>query len=454
MKKSVNPIKIFVVEDDPLYIRLVRYVLELDPDHEVHIFNSGRDCLDHLHLNPAIISLDYSLPDLDGKEVLKKIHQYNKDIGVIILSGQKDISVALQLLRDGAYDYIIKDNETKNRLKHTVDRLKNNIQLKREVETLKDELVDKYTFSKTIIGNSPPMQKVFKLLEKAIRTNISVSIKGETGSGKEVVARSIHYNSERRKGAFIAVNVSAIPRDLLESELFGHEKGAFTGATTRKAGKFELADKGTLFLDEIGEMETSMQAKLLRALQEREIVRVGGTETVKFDARIITATHRDLTEEVKSERFREDLYYRLLGLPIEMPPLRDRGNDIILLMRHFLGEFCKSNQLGKLTITKEAKRKLLNYNFPGNVRELKAIIEMAAVMTETETIREEDIQFNSPRRTERFLNQELPLKEYTRRIIHHFLEKYNHDVLLVAKKLQIGKSTIYRMLKEESQMEQ
>ena len=323
------------MEDDPVYSRLVKYVMELNPDHELHLFSSGEECIQNLPLNPAIISLDYSLPDMDGESVLKRILDYNKDIGVIILSGQKDISIAVQLLRSGAYDYIVKDEDTKERLRHTIERLKANISLKREVEELKDELVDKYVFTKNIIGNSKPIQKVFKLVEKAIRTNISVSIEGETGSGKEVIARSIHYNSDRRKGAFIAVNVSAIPRDLLESELFGHEKGAFTGAITRKAGKFELADKGTLFLDEIGEMDISIQAKLLRALQEREITRVGGNDTIKFDTRVITATHRNLADEVKNGNFREDLYYRLLGLPIQVPPLRERGNDIILLMRFF-----------------------------------------------------------------------------------------------------------------------
>lgn len=450
MKKNHSPIRIFIVEDDPIYVRLIKYVLELNPDHDLYVFGSGKECIDHLHLNPAIISLDYSLPDMDGKFVLENILNYNKDIGVIILSGQKDISVALQLLRAGAYDYIIKDAETKERLRHTVEKLKTNIDLKKEVEELKEELVGKYDFTKNIIGNSKPIQHTFKLVEKAIRTNISVSIRGETGSGKEVIAKSIHYHSDRRKGTFVAVNVSAIPRDLLESELFGHEKGAFTGASTRKAGKFELANKGTLFLDEIGEMDISLQAKLLRAIQEREITRVGGTETISFDTRIITATHRDLAEEVKAGRFREDLYYRLLGLPIKVPPLRDRGNDIILLMRFFLNEFCEANQLGKITIAKEAKKKLLAYNYPGNVRELKAIIEMAAVMAEDNIITDEDIQFNSPKKTEAFLRTELPLRDYTRQIIHHFLDKYNQDVLLVAKKLDIGKSTIYRMLKEEN----
>ena len=450
MKKHFSPITIFIVEDDPIYMRLVKYVFELNPDFNIHVFTTGQECIDNLHLKPSIISLDFSLPDMKGDQVLEKINNYDKDIGVIVLSGQQDIEVAVKLLRNGVHDYIVKNEETKDRLIHSLRHLSNNISLKQKVEELKDELVDRYDFTKSIIGNSKPMQKLYKLIDKAIKTNISVSITGETGSGKEVIAKSIHYNSPRSKGSFVAVNVSAIPKDLLESELFGHEKGAFTGADARKLGKFELADKGTLFLDEIAELDISLQAKLLRALQEREFTRVGGTKTVKFDARVIVATHRDLLSEVEQGNFREDLYYRLLGLPIEVPALRDRGNDILLLIRHFLNDFCKTNNLGKMTFDKEAKKKLMLYSYPGNVRELKAIVELGAVMADNGIISENDISFNSPRRVTAFLSEEFSLKEYTQKIVEHFLEKYDNDILLVAKKLNIGKSTIYRMLKENS----
>ena len=283
---------------------------------------------------------------MTGREIFEKIKAYNEAIGIIILSGQNDISVAVELLKNGAYDYIVKNEEARNRLQNALENIKSKLVLQREVEQLKDKLGDKYSFQKMAIGNSPAMQRLFKLLQKAIRTNISVSISGETGSGKEVAARCIHYNSPRKKGNFVAVNVSAIPKDLLESELFGHEKGAFTGATTRKIGFFEHAHNGTLFLDEIAEMEINMQAKLLRAIQEREITRGGGTAIVKFDTRIIVATHKNLASEVEKGHFREDLYYRLLGLPIEVPALRMRGNDILLLMRHFLNEFSRTNGLG------------------------------------------------------------------------------------------------------------
>lgn len=449
MKSKQQTTRIFIVEDDPMYQRMVKYVMELNPDHEVHLFATGQECLQQLNLLPDIVSLDFTLPDMTGVEVLKKIKAFNQDIGVIVLSGQQDVGTAVQLLKEGAFDYITKDNETKERLLNTLNHIKNHISLRQEVDTLKAQLNEKYEFGKTIVGNSKPMQEVFRLMEKALKTNINVSITGETGTGKEVVAKSIHHNSARRKGPFVAVNMSAIPKELVESELFGYEKGAFTGAAARKKGQFEMADGGTLFLDEIAELEMNMQAKLLRALQEREIMRVGGEKPIPYDARLIIATHRNLADEVKKGNFREDLYYRLLGLGISLPPLRDRGNDILLLGQGFLQEFARQNGLGKLEISKEAKTKMLAYTYPGNVRELKAVMELAAVMAADGVVAEEDIQFNSVRKETAFLTEELTLEEYKNRIIGHFLQKYDNDVLLVADKLNIGKSTIYRLLKEE-----
>lgn len=451
MKRKFEPTCIFVVEDDPMYQRMVKYVMELNPDHQVHVFSTGEECIQSLHLKPSVVSLDYTLPDMTGSEVLKKIKDYNKDISVVILSSQQDVSTAVKLLKEGAYDYITKDSETKERLLHTITHIKAQNNLKEEVDTLRQELQTTYKVDKSIIGDSNAMQSVFSLLEKAVKTNITVSITGETGTGKEVIAKSIHYNSTRKKEPFIAVNMSAIPKDLLESELFGYEKGAFTGANTRKRGMFEMANKGTLFLDEIGEMDINLQAKVLRALQEREIMRVGGEKAIPFDARVVVATHRNLQDEVTDGNFREDLYYRLLGLPIHLPPLRERGNDIILLANFFLKNFIKNNGLGKITISKAAKRKLLAYAFPGNVRELKAIIELAAVLTNNDEINEEDIRFNSPKKAAGILTNEMTFEEYKRTIVNHFLEKYNNDIDLVAQKLDIGKSTIYRMLKNEKE---
>lgn len=451
MKTTTEGIKIFIVEDDLIFAKTIRYILTLNPDHDVRVFKTGKECLNNLHLNPHIVSLDYSLPDMTGGEVLRRIKIHNADIGVIILSGQKDVATAVELLQKGADDYLTKDEANKERLFNIVEKLKKNISLQQEVETLKEELTEKYQFGESIKGNSPAMQKIFKLLEKAASSNINVSVTGETGTGKELVAKSVHYNSARKKGKFVAINVSAIPNDLLESELFGYEKGAFTGANTRKQGKFEVANNGTLFLDEIGEMEFHLQAKLLRALQEREITRIGGNETVKFDARIIVATHRNLSDLVSKGTFREDLYYRLLGLSVHLPPLRRRGNDVLILAKHFLNTTAKENNLGTMKLGQTAKDKLLSYTYPGNIRELKAIIELAAIMCNGKTIQREDLQFNSPRKNADFFLEEMTLREYNIKIVRHYLKQNDNNIPKVAKILGIGKTTIYRMLKEDEE---
>lgn len=443
-----KPIRVFVVEDDPIYNRMIKYIAELDPDHEVHTFSTGQECLESLHHKPAIISLDFTLPDMDGGEVLKKIKEYDPNIEVIILSGQQDIPTAIKLLKEGAFDYITKDNETKDRLLHAIRHVKERQQLRQDVEHLRSQLNATFQYGKSIIGHSPAMQKVFRLMEKAAKSNITVSITGESGTGKEVAAKGIHHNSLCKNGPFIAVNMGAIPENLVESELFGYEKGAFTGALTRKKGQFELADKGTLFLDEIAEMDLSLQVKLLRAIETREFVRLGGETPIRFDARLIIATHKDLSEEVRNGNFREDLYYRLLGLNIHLPPLRERGEDIILLARFFLDNFLANHQMQELSLGREAKKKLLAHPYPGNVRELKAVIELATILCDTDTIGEEDIQFHSLKKELSFLTQEMSMEAYKKQIIHHYLKKYDDDVLLVAQKLNIGKSTIYRMLKE------
>jgi len=443
-----DPVKIFVVEDDPAYTKFLKYVLGLNPDYEVDYYTTGKDCLANLYKNPAIVTLDYSLPDMPGEKVLNQIRSQDSNINVIIVSAQEKIHTAVELLKSGAYDYISKDHETKERLLNSINNARNKTSLIREIDHLKKEISEKYEFEKSIIGTSPAIKKTFSLLEKAVQTNISVSISGETGTGKELVAKAIHYNSKRKNKPFVAVNIAAIPRELIESELFGHEKGAFTGAVTRRIGKFEEAEGGSIFLDEIGEMDLSLQAKLLRVLQEREVTRIGGNQVIKLDVRIIAATHKDLAEEVKGGRFREDLYYRLLGLPIQLPPLRERGNDVLLIAKHFLDQFATENQMHKFKISPEAQEKIMQYPFPGNIRELKSIVELSAVMAEDQEIRPQDISFNSTARMESFLYQEMSMQEFMYRIIRHFLNKYDNNVLEVAKRLDIGKSSLYRYLKE------
>jgi DNA-binding NtrC family response regulator len=440
--------RIFVVEDDPLYGEMLKHHLSLNPDNEVHLFKAGSECLKNLYKTPSLVSLDYSLPDMSGLEVMRQIKKENPEIPVVIVSGQEDISTAVALLREGAYDYFVKDDDVKDRLWNIIKKIRENLLLKSEISYLKEEIGRKYEFRNVIKGNSPAIRQIFSLIEKAIKTNITVSITGETGTGKELVAKAIHYNSTRAKKPFVAVNVSAIPRDLIESEMFGHEKGSFTGAITRKTGKFEQAQGGSIFLDEIGEMDLHMQSKLLRVIQERELSRVGGNDLIKIDVRLIVATNRNLAEEVQKGNFREDLYYRLLALPIELPPLRYRSNDILILAKFFVDDFCQENKMAKLSISESAQQKLMQYSFPGNVRELKAVMELAAVLTDSDQIDEHQISFNSTNASSNFLLEENTLEEYTAKIIRYYLDKFDNNVVLVAKKLDIGKSTIYRMIKE------
>ncbi len=445
----MSQLKIFLVEDDPWFGESLKHHLSLNPDYQIDLFRTAKECLDHLHLKPDIISIDFGLPDLAGDVLLKKIHDVNKNIPVIVISGQEEVAVAVNFLKTGAKDYIIKDDHTKDMLWNSILKIRETLELKKEVEELKGQLEQKFSFEKSIIGQSDALKHTFVLVEKAIKSNINVSITGETGTGKEVIAKAIHYNSDRKKKPFVAINMAAIPTELIESELFGYEKGAFTGAQNRRIGRFEEANGGTLFLDEIAELDLNLQSKILRVLQEREIVRVGGNERIKIDARLITATHKNLSEEVKKGKFREDLFYRIIGLPIDLPPLRARGNDTLILAKYFSDEYTRENKLKPITISGSAKDKLLRYHYPGNVRELKSIIDLACVMCNGIEIAEHDIQFNNLKGDDLFSEKEKTLKEYTHDIITFFLKKYNQDVLEVAKKLDIGKSTIYNLIQKK-----
>jgi len=441
--------KIFLVEDNELYAKATKHHLSLNPDNQVEHFVSGKSCLEKLYLQPDCILLDYSLPDLSGIDVLKKVKSSQPDLPVIIVSGQEDVATAIDLLKEGAYDYIVKDENSKERIWKAINNLRENAKLRNELDRLREEVNSKYDFS-SIKGSSLPLKKVFKLIEKAIRTNITVSISGETGTGKELVAKAIHYNSKYKKAPLVTVNIAAIPKELLESELFGFEKGAFTGAISKRIGKFEEANGGTLFLDEIGEMELSLQAKLLRIIQERVVTRIGSNKEIKVETRIIVATHRNLKEEVAKGNFREDLYYRLLGLPVELPPLRKREADIILLAKFFLKRFVEENQIEELRISDQAQTKLRTYSWPGNVRELKAVIELAAVLAEDGVIEEKDLNFNTVGdELDNLVSEGLTMKDYNRKLINYYLKNHNNNVVEVDKLLDIGKSTLYRMLKNK-----
>lgn len=438
---------IFIVEDNEIYAKTLHYQLSVNPVHQVEVFSSGKEFLENINRRPDLITLDYRLPDMNGIEILRRVQKEIPGTPVIVISGQEDVDTAVGLLKEGIYDYIVKNENTKDRIWNALQHVKEKMELTDEIERLREEVNTKYDFS-NIKGNSEEIKKVLKLVEKATKTNIIVSISGDTGTGKEQVAKAIHYNSNLRKRPFVAVNMAAIPTELIESELFGYEKGAFTGADTRKLGRFEEADGGTLFLDEIGELELSLQSKLLRVLQEKEVTRLGSNKPNKVNARIIVATNKNLKEEVNKGAFREDLYFRLLGFPIELPPLKARGNDVLILTKYFAEAFCKENNLKKVSISKSAQSRLKKYNWPGNVRELKALIELAVVLCDDHIIEAEHLNFQDAQSMQYIQSDKKTLKQYVREIILHHLELNDQNVMKVAEELDIGKSTVYRELKK------
>lgn len=442
-------LKIFIVEDDEWYRKLLMHTARLNPDYDVHGFSSGKEVLAALNEQPDVITLDYRLPDTLGDELMERIRKVLPEVPILIISEQGDVGTAVSLLKAGAYDYLVKDSDIRDRLLNTLQNVQKQARLMQRIEVLEKEVQHKYNFESTIIGQSQSIRKIFALLQKAVSTTITVSITGETGTGKEVVAKAIHYNSINHDKPFVAVNVAAIPKELFESELFGHEKGAFTGAINQRKGKFEEANGGTLFLDEIGELDMVFQAKLLRVLQEREVIRVGSNTPVPFNCRIIVATHKNLQEEVRNGNFREDLYYRLYGLPIELPPLRERDKDIVLLATTFIKSFCQENKLEEKKLSQAAQQKLMGYEWPGNIRELKSVVELSVVLSSAQQIEPEDILLTTGNVLPDVIGEEMTLREYNRRIVQLYLSRYDNNTKLVAEKLDIGQTTIYRMLKEE-----
>ncbi len=448
MNGSIKFFKIFVVEDDIWYREMISHHLTLNPDHIISKYSTASDCLKNMHKNPDLVTIDLSLPDLSGDILFQKIKDICPETSVIILSGQDDIGKAIQLIKRGVDDYLVKNEATLDLLWNSINKIGERRILKDEIRELKVKSEKSSKYDIDLIGQSECIKNVTILIERAARSNINVSITGDTGTGKEIVARCIHLKSSRKNKNFVPVNMAAIPSELLESELFGHEKGAFTGAIHRKIGKFEEANGGTLFLDEIAELDINMQSKILRVLQEREMTRVGGNNLIKLDIRLIVATHKILTDEIKNKSFREDLYFRIMGLTIHLPPLRDRGNDIVLLTEYYIDKYVKENNMAGITITQSAREKLLDYHFPGNIRELKAIIELAMVMCNHNRITADDIVLTTKNETIDNSREDKSLREHIHDIIQYQLSKNGNNVIETAKKLDIGKSTIYKMLKD------
>jgi DNA-binding NtrC family response regulator len=438
--------QIFVLEDDSFYRRMIIHRLSMDPEYELTGFDNADDLFNSLYLAPDVITLDLNMPSVDGVEILKSIKTRAPQTKVIVVSGQEQINRAVEVLKQGAFDYLSKDEDTMERLWISVHKATQNSSMEKELEVLREEVDQKYDLNSWILGSCSKIQQVFKTIEKTLTNDINVVVTGETGTGKELVAKAIHYNSKRKNKSFIPINVSAIPDQLIESELFGYEKGAFTGANSSKPGKFEEATGGTLFLDEIGEMNLQMQAKLLRVIQEMELTRLGSNTIKKLDFRLIIATHNDLLQEVEKGNFREDLYYRLRGLSIELPPLRDRANDYKVLSLHFLNAFTKKNNMNCPKISDDALTELKKYPFPGNVRELKSIIEAAAVVCNGDIIQSEDLNLMEKDILGQLIIQNRTLDQYNAEIVAHHLTKNNNNISKTARELEIGKSTIYRMI--------
>ncbi|WP_298269211.1 sigma-54 dependent transcriptional regulator [Geobacter sp.] len=339
-----------------------------------------------------IIITDLFLPDTNGIDILKKVKEDSPLTEVILITGHASAETAVRAMKEGAFDYITKPLNI-DELRIIIGKAVEKRRLLTENVYLKKQLRDKFEFA-NIIGASPSMQQVFALMKRIVKTDSTVLITGESGTGKELVAKAIHFNGQRRDKPFVAVHCGAIPENLLESELFGYVKGAFTGAVRDKIGKFEAASQGTIFLDEIGTMAMQLQTKLLRVLQEQEVERVGSTRPVKIDVRIVAATNLNLVEEVRKGTFREDLFYRLNVIPLPLPPLRDRVEDILPLAKHFLAKFCKEMHRRPMTLAKDGLEALESYRWPGNVRELENLMERVAALTESDTIALQDLPPN------------------------------------------------------------
>jgi DNA-binding NtrC family response regulator len=453
---------IYIVDDEDTISKLLEHWVTKKWGHQARTFATGESCLEALTVLPDLVLLDIMLPGIGGVETLKEIKSRFPDLPVIMLSAQGKVDVAIETLKLGATDYFSKPVDFA-KLEISVKNAIQTHDLSREVSRLR-EAVGKPVHFENIISDNGAMQEVFKLVQKVMDNDICVLVLGESGTGKELIARAIHYNGIRKKDPFVVVNCASIPHDLLESELFGHEKGAFTGAHQRRIGKFEQASGGTLFLDEIGELDLSLQAKLLRVIQSKQFERVGGNETLTTDVRLVSATNRDLVKMVSQKMFREDLYFRLATFPIMLPPLRDRRSDILVLAEHFLKKF--ASEVGKkdLGFSRKALKLLYEYAWPGNIRELENAIQRAVLMADGPAIAERDlpmavVTFGS----QEDVNNNSPLSFGTDHVrsmdkmkeesLRQALTATNGNIVEAARKLKIGRATMYRLMKKYSMAE-
>jgi two-component system, NtrC family, response regulator len=450
MNKQIDKSGILIVEDEELMRAILRELLEKE-DYQVFTANSSETALEIFTTQEIDVTLtDIKMSGMDGLQLLDQLKTIDSEALVVIMTAYSSVDSAISALRKGAYDYITKPFVNEDLIKTLKNAIRQR-ELFRENRALRRELNKRYSFSE-IIGSSQALQNVFRLVEKVANTNANILITGESGTGKELVARAIHHHSQRSGKDFVAINCGALPESLLESELFGHTKGAFTDAKTDKKGLFRSADGGTLLLDEIAEIPQPLQVKLLRALQEHEVTPLGSSNAVKFDARIIAATHRDLENEIKHNNFREDLFYRLNVIEIYLPPLRERKEDIPLLAKHFVAKTAQNQQVETKLIAKEAMAALINYRWQGNIRELQNAIERAFILSDNEINLESlppKVRADNDSSFEmRDLEGLRPtLEEMERRYILEILTSVDDDKTEAANILGIDLSTLYRKLK-------
>jgi DNA-binding NtrC family response regulator len=451
--------KILIVEDDEYVLGSISLLLSKD-GYEVSTANGGEPALLSAQKEQFDLAIvDLKMPKMDGMEVLKRLKALSPETMVVIMTAFGSIKNAVEAMKLGASDYITKPISAEE-IRLTVQKVLEKQKLIREIKALRQELEGRYSLDR-IIGKNPKMQELYDSILTVSGTDATVLITGETGTGKELVARSIHIHSARKDKPFVAVNCSALPESLLESELFGYETGAFTGATKRRIGKFEFANGGTIFFDETANISLSIQAKFLRVLQEREFERIGGNESIKVDVKIIAATNKDLKKEMEEGRFREDLYYRLNVFPIFLPPLRERKEDIPLLATFFLKKYSKAMKKEIKEISQEVLNTMMNYHWPGNVRELENLIERAVIMARGDTITYIDLpraKLEGPPLKEVRIDLgdskiiELTLEEFLssceKTYIEKLLEKNRGKIELSAKEAEIDIKTFYRKMKK------
>ncbi len=445
--------RILIVDDEPDALELMQELFERKGYLSLTASN-GLDALKKIkNEEPEIVITDIRMPEMDGMQLLKTINKEHPHIPVIMVTAHGTIETAVEAMKLGAKDYILKPLRL-DEILAKVERITQLNSLIKENEYLLNRLQQTYDFT-NMIGKTEKIQQLFRLVKDVATTNTTILIGGESGVGKELIANAIHYNSPRAKRPFIKVNCGVLAESLLESELFGHMKGAFTGAIKDKIGRFEMADGGTLFLDEIGDISLNMQLKLLRVLQEGEFERVGGTETIKVDVRIIAATNRDLKKAMQEGNFRQDLYYRLNVIPIEVPPLRERREDIKFLVYHFMEKFNKVYGKNISEISPDAMELFENYEYPGNIRELENFIERIVVLSKNNTIEVTDLP-EPIRKITRTPDKEINLdkgfnhlvEDYEKQIIVKALEKNEHNKFQTAKMLNMNRSTLLSKLKK------